>query len=135
MINQLTILGHLGQNATVKHANGTIITKFSVATKKSWKDENNEWQEKSQWHQVVCFGSNFEAMSSRLVKGAQVFVQGQLTTHEYDRTHKVPAGGKKVIEYVIKQLVVEIKADTIRVLDRSANSDHEAAEPEPTEAP
>ena len=53
MINQLTILGHLVQNATVKHANGTIITKFSVATKKSWKDENNEWQEKSQWHQVV----------------------------------------------------------------------------------
>ncbi len=42
MINQLTILGHLGQNATVKHANGTTITKFSVATKKSWKDENNE---------------------------------------------------------------------------------------------
>jgi single-strand DNA-binding protein len=134
MINQLTILGHLGQNATVKHANGTTITKFSVATKKSWKDENNEWQEKSQWHQVVCFGSNFEAMSSRLVKGALVFVQGQLTTHEYDRTIKVPVG-KKVIEHVIKQLVVELKADTIRVLDRSANTDQEAVEPEPTEAP
>jgi single-strand DNA-binding protein len=134
MINQLTILGHLGQNATVKHANGTTITKFSVATKKSWKDENNEWQEKSQWHQVVCFGSNFEAMSSRLVKGALVFVQGQLTTHEYDRTIKVPAG-KKVIDHVVKQLVVELKADTIRVLDRSANTDHDAVEPEPAEAP
>ena len=134
MINQLTILGHLVQNATVKHANGTIITKFSVATKKSWKDENNEWQEKSQWHQVVCFGSNFEAMSSRLVKGALVYVQGQLTTHEYDRTIKVPAG-KKVIEHTIKQLVVELKADTIRILDRPANTDHDAVEPEPTEAP
>jgi single stranded DNA-binding protein len=134
MINQLTILGHLGQNATVKHANGTTATKFSVATKKSWKDENNEWQEKSQWHQVVCFGSNFEAMSSRLVKGALVYVQGQLTTHEYDRTIKVPAG-KKVIEHTIKQLVVELKADTIRILDRPANTDHDAVEPEPTEAP
>jgi single-strand DNA-binding protein len=135
MYNQLTILGYLGQNASVKHANGTTVTKFSVATKKSWRDDNNEWQEKSQWHQVVCFGPSFEAMSSRLVKGALVFVQGQLSTHEYDRTMKVPAGGKKVIEHVIKQLVVELKADTIRVLDRSANTDQDAAEPEPTEAP
>jgi single-strand DNA-binding protein len=134
MINQLTILGHLGQNATLKHANGTTITKFSVATKKSWKDENNEWQAKSQWHQVVCFGSNFEAMSSRLVKGALVFVQGQLTTHEYGCTIKVPAG-KKVIDHVVKQLVVELKADTIRILDRSTNTDHDAAEPEPMEVP
>ena len=135
MFNQITILGYLGNDASSKNANGTTVTKFSVATKKSWKDQNNEWQEKSQWHQVVCFGPNFEALTSRLVKGAQVFVQGQLTTHEYDRTHKVPAGGKKVIEYVIKQLVVEIKADTIRVLDRSVNPDNDAAEPEPTEAP
>jgi single-strand DNA-binding protein len=134
MFNQITILGYLGNDASSKNANGTTVTKFSVATKKSWKDQNNEWQEKSQWHQVVCFGATFESLTSPL-KGAQVFVQGQLTTHEYDRTHKVPAGGKKVIEYVIKQLVVEIKADTIRVLDRSANTDHEATEPEPTEAP
>jgi hypothetical protein len=47
----------------------------------------------------------------------------------------VPAGNGKTIEHVIKQLVVEVKADTIRVLDRSANTDHEAAEPEATEAP
>jgi single-strand DNA-binding protein len=132
MFNQITILGYLGQDASSKNANGTTVTKFSVATKKSWKDQNDEWQEKTQWHQVVCFGG-FEAMTSRLVKGAQVFVQGQLTTHEYDRTIKVPAGGKKVIEHVIKQLVVEIKADTIRVLDRSANNDSDACDT--TESP
>ena len=56
-------------------------------------------------------------------------------TKRSNGTHKVPAGGKKIIEYVTKQLVVEIKAETIRVLDRSANTDHEAAEPAPTEAP
>jgi single-strand DNA-binding protein len=134
MFNQITILGYLGNDASSKNANGTTVTKFSVATKKSWKDDNNEWQEKTQWHQVVFFAKNSEAITSRLVKGAQVFVQGQLTTHEYDRTIKVPAG-KKIIEHVIKQLVVEIKAETIRVFDRSANTDHEAAEPEPTEAP
>jgi single-strand DNA-binding protein len=33
--------------------NGTPVVKFSVATKRYWKDDNNEWQEKTQWHQVV----------------------------------------------------------------------------------
>jgi single stranded DNA-binding protein len=135
MFNQITLLGYLGKDASSSNKNGTIVTKFSVATKKSWKDQNDEWQEKSQWHQVVCFGENFEAVTSRLVKGAQVLVQGQLTTHEYDRTHKVPAGNGKVIEHVVKQLVVEVKADTIRILDRSANTDNEVVEPESTEAP
>ena len=133
MFNQITLLGYLGKDASSTNKSGTTVTKFSVATKKSWKDQNNEWQEKSQWHQVVCFGPAFDAITSRLVKGALVFVQGQLTTHEYDRTIKVPAGGKKVIEHVVKQLVVEVKADTIRILDRSANADNDAAEP--TEAP
>jgi single-stranded DNA-binding protein len=33
--------------------NGTSVVKFSVATKRSWKDTNDEWQERTQWHQVV----------------------------------------------------------------------------------
>jgi single stranded DNA-binding protein len=135
MFNQITLLGYLGKDAVSSNKGGTIVTKFSVATKKSWKDQNDEWQEKSQWHQIVCFGPTYEAMTSRLIKGAQVFVQGQLSTHDYERTIKVPAGGKKVIDHVIKQLVVEIKVDTLRILDRSSNTDHDAAEPEPTEAP
>jgi single-strand DNA-binding protein len=59
-------------------------------------------------------------------------VQGELATREYDRTIQVPSG-KKTIEHVIQQLVVELKADTIRILDRS-NSNAEpsdAAEPPP----
>ena len=60
-------------------------------------------------------------MASRLVKGAHIFVQGELTTREYDRTIVVP-NGKKSIEHVIRQLAVELKADTIRILDRAASS-------------
>jgi single-strand DNA-binding protein len=41
-----------------------------------------------------------------------VFVQGELTTHEYNRTIQI-SDGKKTVNHVIKQLVVELKADTI----------------------
>ncbi len=130
-LNQLTLIGFIGKNAEAKDLpNGTPVVKFSVATKKSWKDENNDWKDKTQWHNVVAFGKGFEQMTARLVKGAHVFVQGELSTREYDRTIKVP-GGKKPIEHVIQQLVVELKADTIRLLDRSHSSGdfNDAAEP------
>ena len=65
------------------------------------------------------------------MKGAHVFVQGELTTREYDRTIKVPAGNGKVIEHTIQQLVVELRAETIRTLDRSAASDQQSDAVEP----
>lgn len=118
-LNQFTIIGFAGKNADTKYLpNGTPVVKFSVATKKSWKDEHDDWQDKTQWHNVVAFGKNFAYVAERLVKGAQVFVQGELATREYQRTIEVP-NGNKTIEHSVPQLVVELKADTIRLLDRS----------------
>jgi len=101
------------------------VLSFSVATKKSWKDDTGDWKEKTQWHEVRAFGNAFSKAAERLVKGSLVYVQGELVTREYDRTIKMP-NGKKTIEHTIKQLVVELKADTIRILDRSkSNADTE----------
>ncbi len=137
-LNQLSIIGFVGKNAETKSLpNGTPVTKFSVATKRSWKDENDTWQEKTQWHNVVAFGKGFAQLADRLVKGAHVFVQGELTTREYDRTINVPTGKGKSIEHTTQQLVVELRADTIRTLHRSAVNDpqSDAAEPPIDEVP
>ncbi len=126
-LNQLTIIGFIGRNAETKQlSNGTAVTKFSVATTKSWKDDKGEWKEKTQWHNVLAFGQGFAQMAPRLVKGAHVFVQGELSTREYERTITIP-NGKKSIEHVIQQLAVELKADTIRILDRTGNSESSEA--------
>ena len=133
-LNQHMIIGFVGRTAETKILqNDSVVTKFTVATKKSWKDDEGKWQEKSQWHNIVAWGKGFEQMTPRLVKGAHVFVQGELTTREYDRAIKVP-NGKKTIEHTIKQLVVELKADTIRILDRSqANEEPSDADAPPVE--
>jgi len=47
-------------------------------------------------------------LTPRLLKGTLVFVQGELTTREYDRTIHV-RNGKKVIDHVVQQLAVELK--------------------------
>jgi single-strand DNA-binding protein len=134
-LNQLTIIGFIGKDAeTVFVKNGTPVTKFSVATKNSWKDDNGEWKEKTQWHNVVAWGPGFQNLAERLKKGTHVFAQGELTTREYDQT--IPGSGKKATATVVKKLAVELKADTIRILDRNAkDAQSDAAEPAGEEAP
>jgi len=62
-LNQLTIIGFIGRNAEVKPLpNGTPVTKFSVATTRSWKDKKGEWKDRTQWHTVVAFGQGFAQM-------------------------------------------------------------------------
>ena len=137
-LNQLSIIGFVGKHAETKQLpNGTPVTKFSVATKRSWKDDNDTWQQKTQWHNVVAFGKSFAQVADRLVKGAHAFVQGELATGEYDRTVRVPVGKDKTVEHTIPQLVVELKADTIRILNRSTGSGEqsEASEPAVDEVP
>ena len=130
--NQLTIIGYIGKNAETKQLpNGTTVTKFSVATTRSWKNDKGEWTDKTEWHNVVAYGQSFAQIAPRLAKGAHVFVQGELTTREYDRTIQVPSG-KKTIEHVIQQLAVELKTDTIRLLDRTSNSGASEAAPAAT---
>jgi single-stranded DNA-binding protein len=86
------------------------------------------------FHVTYAFGTGFEQLAARLGKGAHVFVQGELNTREYDRTIHIP-NGKKSVEHVIQQLVVELKADTVRVLTRNGNSEQsDATEPPLTEA-
>jgi len=120
--NQLTIIGFIGKNAETKQlANGTPVTRFSVATTRSWKDDKGEWKDKTQWHNVVAYGTGFAQLASRLSRGTHVFVQGELTTREYDRTIQVPSGNK-TIEHVIQQLTVELKAESIRLLDRTTSA-------------
>jgi len=83
MINQITLVGFLGRDAQKKALpNGTPVLNFSLATKKVWKDGNNEWQERTQWHQVVCFGDRMARLTERLVEGTLVYVQGELTTRD-----------------------------------------------------
>lgn len=123
--NQLTIIGFIGKNAETKQVtNGTPVIKllddaFVEGRKGKWKD-------RTQWHNAGRFGQGFAQLTPRLVKGAHVFGQGELTTRGYDRFIMVP-NGKKSIEHMIQQLAVELKADPVRLLDLTANAESVSA--------
>lgn len=131
-LNEQTILGFVGQTAEVTELkSGTKVTKFSVATKVTWTDkESGDRKERSQWHHIVAYGDHFPKFADRIVKGAYVLVQGELLTRSYEKTIQVTVG-KKTVDQTIKALAVELKADTIKLLDRSNSTEEQPSDEQP----
>ena len=63
---------------------GQNVANFSVATKARFKDQNGEQQERTEWHRIVAFGKLADNCQRLLSKGRQVYVEGRLTTRQYE---------------------------------------------------
>ena len=61
-LNQVTLIGRLGQDAELKGVKGTPLAKFSVATTERYKDKSGEYQEKTEWHRCNLWGKTGDAV-------------------------------------------------------------------------
>lgn len=84
-INKVIIVGNLGQDPDVRYMpNGGAVANFSLATSESWRDkQTGEMRENTEWHRAVLFGKLAEVAGEYLRKGAQVYVEGQLRTRNW----------------------------------------------------
>ncbi|EPJ43189.1 MAG: hypothetical protein OFPII_43170 [Osedax symbiont Rs1] len=85
-INKSTIFGRLGANPEVNETkNGNPVVSFSVVTNESWKNENGDWQERSDWHNVVIFNKNLCNIAEKhLKKGDAVYIEAPLQTRSWE---------------------------------------------------
>ena len=119
MLNNVTLIGYLGNDAEARATrNESTMTTLSIATNRTWKDrETGEKRKQVTWNRCVLFGRPAE-YASRLPKGAQVQVVGELQNRQYIGSD----GAKKSI--------TEIRVHQIARLDRAAkqgNGDEGAA--------
>ena len=85
-LNKVQIIGRLGADPEIKQmVNGKNVARLSVATSQSWKDKSSgERKEKTEWHRVVIFNEGLvNVVQQYLKKGAQIYVEGQLTTRKW----------------------------------------------------
>jgi len=85
-VNKVILLGNLGQNPDIRTMqNGKKVCSFSIATSDSWKDKDTgEKKEKTEWHRVVVFNEGLvNVVQQYLKKGAQVYIEGQLSTRKW----------------------------------------------------
>ena len=105
-INKVMLIGNLGRDPETRHAqNGNAVTRFSIATSESWKDRTSgEQQERTEWHNIVCFARLAEIAGEYLRKGSKVYIEGSLRTSSWE------ANGEKKYR-------TEINARELQMLD------------------
>jgi single-strand DNA-binding protein len=85
-LNKVLLIGRLGADPEIKQmVNGKSVARLSLATSQSWKDKNTgEKKEKTEWHRIVVFNEGLvNVIQQYLKKGAQIYVEGQLTTRKW----------------------------------------------------
>ena len=86
-VNKVILVGNLGRDPETRYAqNGSAVTNFSVATSESWRDRaSGEQQERTEWHNVVCFARLAEIAGEYLRKGSKVYIEGSLRTTSWEQ--------------------------------------------------
>ena len=85
-LNKVLLIGRLGADPEIKQmVNGKNVARLSLATSQTWKDKNTgEKKEKTEWHRIVVFNEGLvNVVQQYLKKGAQVYVEGQLSTRKW----------------------------------------------------
>jgi single-strand DNA-binding protein len=91
-VNKVILLGRLGRTPEIKYLpSGQAVCDLSVATSQTYKDRNEQQQERTEWSRVVVWGKTAESCAKYLQKGQQVYVEGRLETRSWDDKE-----GKKV---------------------------------------
>jgi single stranded DNA-binding protein len=120
-LNAVTIVGFVGADPEQRQSrnNGAKFTVLSVATRRSWKNAQEEWSSKTEWHRVLIFRPRLADYVLRSIqKGAHVLIEGSLVSSTFER-----ANGKSKKAATAKITSWSIRADAVRKLDRG--------EPEP----
>ena len=102
-VNKVILIGNLGANPDIRALpSGQNVANFSLATTQRFTDRNGAKQERTDWHRIVAFGRLADTCERFLSKGRQVFIEGRLTTRQYEA--KDGLGKRYRTEIVARQL-------------------------------
>ena len=137
-VNKVILIGNLGKDPEVKVTpSGTPVAKFSLATNERYKDKAGQWQDRTEWHNLVAWQRTAEIIGEYVKKGSKIYVEGSLRTSSWDDKN---TGEKKYrTEIVVNDLVLLSGRGDGESASRSAgaggsNFDQRAPEPEPATA-
>jgi single-strand DNA-binding protein len=83
-VNKVIIVGNLGNDPEVKNLpNGGVVANLSVATSESWKDQQGQPQERTEWHRITMYRRLAEIAGEYLKKGSKVYLEGKLQTRKW----------------------------------------------------
>ena len=101
-LNKVMLIGNLGRDPEIRTTqDGRRIGNMALATTEKWTDKSGQRQERTEWHRIVLFNDKLVDLAERyLVKGSQIYIEGQLQTRKYTDQAGVE---KSATEVVLKQ--------------------------------
>ena len=113
-LNKVMLIGNLGKDPELRYTtSGVAVATFSLATNESWKDQDGNVQERTEWHNIVAWRKLAEICGEWLKKGKKVYIEGRIQTRTYDDKN---TGAKKYI--------TEIVADSMIMLDGKSGGEN-----------
>jgi single-strand DNA-binding protein len=84
-VNKVTLLGNVGKDPEIRStAGGTMVANLTLATSDNQKDAQGNWQEKTEWHNLVAFKRTAEIVRDYVKKGSKLYIEGKLTNRSWD---------------------------------------------------
>jgi single-strand DNA-binding protein len=104
-VNKVILVGHLGKDPEVSYTpSGQALAKFSIATNRRVKDKAGEWQDETDWHNIVAWGKTAEFCSQYVTKGRLVYIEGRIQ----NRTWEDKEGKKRYATDIVANDVIPL---------------------------
>lgn len=110
-LNRVILVGRVGKDPEVTHipSLGKDVAKFSVATNEGYMDKNQQWQDTTEWHNLVAWDWNAKKVERSVSKGIMVLVEGKLKTRKWQ--DKETGQERRATEIYVDNLVPLEKAN------------------------
>ncbi|MGA3335136.1 MAG: single-stranded DNA-binding protein [Terracidiphilus sp.] len=125
-VNRVFLLGNVGKDPEIRSTGGgTMVATFGLATSERSKDGQGNWQDRTEWHNIVVYGRLAEIVRDYVKKGSKLFVEGRITTRNWDdKDH----AGRKVYrtEIIVSDLSLLSARDDGGASSRSSSASNAA---------
>ncbi|HTE22414.1 MAG TPA: single-stranded DNA-binding protein [Candidatus Limnocylindria bacterium] len=83
--NQVILMGNLTRDPELRQTpNGTSVCSFGLALNRSYKGQNGEWQEATDFIEIIAWGPLGERVAQYLSKGRPCLVNGRLQSSSWE---------------------------------------------------
>lgn len=104
-LNQVFLMGNLTRDPELRQTpSGQSVVSFSLALNRAYKDQGGEWQEVTDFIDIVAWAQLAERVAQYLGKGRRCLVQGRLQSRSWEQDGQ-------------KRSKVEVLANDVTFLD------------------
>ena len=84
-VNKVILLGNVGKDPEIRSTGGgTMVANFTLATSDRFQDASGNWQDRTEWHNLVAFKRTAEIVRDYVKKGNKLYIEGKIQTRSWD---------------------------------------------------